>query len=100
MTSADRPEPVRTAQGAVEEQAWGRVQTLYAFCRARSIERLVRAAQDSTNVRRQRRELHVLESMYGKARQHGGIVTNCAVTYFRAQALQDADHPDFLGEWI
>ena len=39
-------------------------------------------------------------AVYCKARQHGDIVTGCAVTYFRAQALQDADHPDFLGEWI
>jgi len=100
MTSADRSGTVRTAQGPVEDQTWGRVQTLYAFCRARSIERLVSAADDSVSVRKQRRELHVLESMYCKARQHGDIVTNCAVTYFRAQALKDADHPDFRGEWI
>ena len=100
MTSADRPETLRSAQGPIEAQAWGRVQSLYAFCRARSIDRLVLAAQDSAKVRKLRRELHVLESMYCKARQHGDIVTGCAVTYFRAQALQDADHPDFLGEWI
>ena len=100
MTSADHSGTAHTAQGPPEDQAWGRFQTLYAFCRARSIERLVIAAQDSAKVHKQRRELHVLESMYGKARQHGGIVTGCAVTYFRAQALKDADHPDFLGEWI
>ena len=57
-------------------------------------------AEDSANVRKQRRELHVLESMYCKARQHGDIVTSCAVTYFRTQALKDAHHPDFLGDWI
>jgi len=28
------------------------------------------------------------------------MVTGSAVTYFRAQALKDADHPDFLGDWI
>ena len=67
---------------------------------ARAIDRLVLAAQEPAHVRKQRRQLHVLESMYCKARQHGDIVTGCAVTYFRAQALQDADHPDFLGEWI
>jgi hypothetical protein len=100
MTSADRSGTVRTAQGPVVAHEWGRVQTLYAFCRARSIERLVLAAQDSAEVRKQRRELHVLESMYCKARQHGDIVTGCAVTYFRTQALKDADHPDFLGDWI
>ena len=100
MTSADRSETVRTTQGPVESQEWGRVQTLYAFCRARSIERLVHAAQNSAKVRKHRRELHVLESMYCKARQHGDIVIGCAVTYFRAQALKDANHPDFLGDWI
>ena len=100
MTSADRSGTVRTTRGPVEDQTWGRVQTLYAFCRARAIEKLVHAAQDPANVRRQRRELHVLESMYCKARQHGDIVTGCAVTYFRSQALKDADHPDFRGEWI
>jgi hypothetical protein len=91
---------VRTAQGPIEDQAWGRVQTLYAFCRARCIERLVIAAEDSTKIRKRRRELHVLESMYCKARQHGDIVTSCAVTYFRTQALQYADHPDFQGDWL
>ena len=100
MTSADRSGTVRTARGPVEDQPWRRVQTLYVFCRARAIERLVLAAQDPVTVRKQRRELHVLESMYCKARQHGDIVTGCAVTYFRAQALKDANHPDFLGEWI
>ena len=75
------------------------MQTLYAFCRARAIERLV-LTPDSANLSKQRRELRVLESMYCKARQHGDIVTNCAVTYFRTQALKDADHPDFQGEWI
>lgn len=100
MTSADASGTVRTARGPVEDQEWPRVQTLYTFCRARSIERLVLAAQDLAGVRKQRRELHVLESMYCKARQHGDIVTGCAVTYFRSQALKDADHPDFQGEWL
>ena len=100
MTSADHSGTARTAQGTPEDQTWGRFQTLHAFCQARSIDRLVIAAQDSAKVRKQRRELQALESMYCNARQHGGIVTGCAATYFRAQALQDADHPDFLGDWI
>ncbi len=98
MSCSERVEA--TAQAAVRPQSWERVQRLYAFCRARAIERLVLAAEDSAMIRKQRRELHVLESMYGKARQHGDIVIGCAVTYFRAQALKDADHPDFRGEWI
>jgi hypothetical protein len=96
-----RPDRVATADHrAVEPQTWERVQRLYAFCRARAIERLVLASEDAASIRKQRRELHVLESMYGKARQHGDIVIGCAVTYFRAQALKDANHPDFVGDWI
>jgi len=82
------------------ELSWHRVQRLYAFCRARAIERLVLAAQDPASLSKHRRDLRVLESMYCKARQHHDIVVDCAVTYFRAQALKDANHPDFLGEWL
>jgi hypothetical protein len=38
--------------------------------------------------------------MYGMARRQQQIVTGCAVNYFRARALKDANHPDFRGEWI
>jgi hypothetical protein len=86
----------------VAPQDWTRVQRLYAFCRARAIDRIVIAQErPSESTTRQRRELRVLETMYGKARQQrNDIVTSCAVTYFRAQAMRDAQHPDFLGEWI
>lgn len=80
-----------------EPQDWRRIQRLYAFCRARAIERIVEASEDQS---RHRRALTTLETMYGKARQHNDIVASCAVSYFRAQALKDAHHADFLGEWI
>ena len=57
-------------------------------------------SSSSASPSKERRDLHVLESMYGKARHHDHVVVGCAVTYFRAQALRDANHPDFLGEWI
>jgi hypothetical protein len=100
MSGNDRTGAAGTSPVAVESHTWERVQRLYAFCRARAIERVVVASEDTIGMRKQRRELHVLESMYGKARQHGDVVIGCAVTYFRAQALKDANHPDFLGEWI
>jgi hypothetical protein len=86
--------------GHVELRDWVRIQRLYAFCRARAIERIIAAKETPEAVVRQQRALSVLETMYGKARQHDRIVTGCAVTYFRAQAMKDAQHPDFLGEWI
>lgn len=89
-----------TTRHAAEPQSWRRIQRLYAFCRARAIERLVLDAQDPASLSKHRRDLRTLESMYCKARQHHDIVVDCAVTYFRAQALKDANHPDFLGDWI
>jgi hypothetical protein len=80
---------------------WTRFQRLYGFCRARAIERIILVDKgDVAGWTKGRRDLRVLESMYTKARQQQGIVIGCAVTYFRAQAMRDAQHPDFLGEWI
>ncbi|MCW2849897.1 MAG: hypothetical protein JWR90_3871 [Marmoricola sp.] len=76
---------------------WARVQRLYAFCRARAIERIVATGGSAA---RHRRDLATLETMYAKARHHDDVVVGCAVTYFRTQALKDAHHADFLGEWI
>ena len=28
------------------------------------------------------------------------MVAACAITFFRARAMRDAQHPDFLGEWL
>ena len=101
MTLREHAQTVHSQRHAVEPQEWWRVQRLYEFCRARAIDRLVVAEQHLASPSKERRELHVLESMYGKARHHNdNIVIACAVTYFRAQALRDAHHSDFLGEWI
>ena len=45
-------------------------------------------------------DLEVLEAMYVQASTHNDVVVACAVTYFRATALRDAHHHEFLGEWI
>lgn len=95
LTERARPAPSRRRE--IEIRDWNRVQRLYAFCRCRAIERIIAAPDDSA---RQRRDLAILETMYGKARQHNDIVINCAASYFRTQAMRAAHHPDFLGEWI
>lgn len=97
MNLMERARPAPINRRDTEIRDWHRVQQLYAFCRCRAIERIVAATDDST---RQRRDLVTLETMYGKARQHNEIVIDCAVSYFRTQALRAAHHPDFLGEWI
>jgi hypothetical protein len=101
MTIMDRVQAAHSHRRTAEPQDWSRVQRLYSFCRARAIERITLAERrDPENTAQERRELRVLETMYGKARQHNDIVVSCAVTYFRAQALKDAHHADFLGEWL
>jgi hypothetical protein len=89
----------------VEPQDWARVQRLYVFCRARAIDRNAASDRGDRPVTSlaQFRDLHTLETMYAKARasrEGDDVVTSCAVTYFRMTALRDADHPDFLREWI
>ena len=81
---------------------WHGLENLYHFTRLRAMDRLRAAEQDRDRhgSGRERHELRVIESMYAHARQHDDIVAACAVTYFRAQALRDAHHPEFLGEWI
>jgi hypothetical protein len=95
-------EPASDTQGgSTSFSNWARFQRLYGFCRARAIERIMRVDErDLTGGTKERRDLRVLESMYGKARQQQDILVSCAITYFRAQAMRDAHHPDFLGEWI
>jgi hypothetical protein len=100
MIFMEHAQALNSTHRPVEPQDWWRVQRLYRFCRARAIERLVLADHDPTSPSKERRDLRVLESMYGKARQHNDVVTGCAVSYFRVQALKDAHHRDFLGEWI
>ena len=86
-----------TTQRSRDVPDWGRIQTLYAFCRVRAIERIIKAGANSVS---QRRDLATLEIMYAQARKQDDVLTGCAVSYFRTQAFRDARHPDFLGEWI
>ncbi len=78
---------------------WHRVQEIYAFARARAIERIVLAEAEHGRSGKERHDLRVLETMHAEARR-GDDVASCAILYFRAQAMRAAQHPDFLGEWI
>jgi hypothetical protein len=79
---------------------WAKVQEIYAFCRARAIDRIATEGQSlgATSLDKFR-DLRTLETMYAKARRHGAVVTSCAVTYFTMTALKDAQHPEFRAEW-
>jgi len=81
---------------------WGRVERLYSFVHARSSERLLEAEQrhDLAAAQVERRSLHAVDAMFTRARQAEGVVLACAVTFFRARAMRDADHPEFRGEWL
>lgn len=78
---------------------WGRVQGLYAFTRARAIERIIVAERDHRSAGKEAHDLRVLETMHAEARRDDDVAA-CAVLYLRAQAMRSAQHPDFLGEWI
>jgi hypothetical protein len=79
---------------------WAKLQEIYAFCRARAIDRIAAEGQrpGATSLDKFR-DLRTLETMYAKARRHDAVVTSCAVTYFAMTALRDAQHPNFRPEW-
>jgi hypothetical protein len=82
---------------------WDRIEELYGFCQARATDRLHEAEQqhEREEARRARHAQGILEAMRAQANKHdNAVVQACAVTYFRTQAMRDAPHPDFLGEWI
>ena len=82
---------------------WDRVEGLFMFCQARASDRLHEAERQHERepVCKARHDLGILEAMHAQAnKHHNAVVLACAVTYFRAQAMRDAQHPDFLGEWI
>ena len=104
-TTFDPPGRRRGATGwgrRASQVDWDRVQTLHAFVRGRACERM-REAERSGDVaagREVRQSLHAIDAMYIQARHGHPVVTSCAITFFRARAMRDADHPDFLGEWL
>ncbi len=81
---------------------WDRVERLYTFCRARACDGIQAAElrHDSRSASNERHCLRTLEGIYAEAQHHGDFMATCAVSYFRVRAMRDAQHPDFLGEWI
>jgi hypothetical protein len=81
---------------------WGRVERVYSFVRARSSERARAAEQchDLPALLNERQCVQAVDAMYTQARRGEGVVAACAITYFRARAMRDAHHPEFLGEWL
>ena len=81
---------------------WDRVETLYAFVRSRALERLREAARsgDVAGRREQRQTIHAIDAMFAQAQFGHPVVASCAITFFRARAMRDANHPEFLGEWL
>lgn len=90
--------PRRTLRHQVD---WDRVERLHGFVRARSLQRLREAQlrRDYQAQRAERDSLHAIEAMADQAHSDA-LIAACAITFFRARALRDADHPEFLGEWI
>jgi hypothetical protein len=81
---------------------WERVERLYSFVRDRALERAGAADErrDLAACSDQRRSLNAIEAMFAQARQGDRVVVECAITFFRARAMRDAHHPEFLGEWL
>lgn len=91
--SSPTPEPVD----------WESIDRLFHFARERAEERTSRAeaVADQETAGLERLALHVMRTLYRQAKQQQErILVGCAVNYFRARALRDAHHPDFLGTWI
>jgi hypothetical protein len=81
---------------------WDRVEQLYSFVRERAVEHLRKAeqARDQAAASAERQNVHAVDTMFAQARQRHGVVAACAITFFRARAMRDAQHPDFRGEWL
>ena len=89
----------RARRGRID---WERVERLYSFVRARALDRAHEAVEGRDFAERSepRRSLHAIEAMFEQARQGDRVVAECAITFFRARAMRDAHHPEFLGEWL
>ena len=94
------PQPGGTTAGGGLD--WHRVVTLHAFVRARAFERLHEAerSRDRSARREHRQSILAIDAMFTQARHGDPLVAACAVTFFRVRAMRDANHPDFLGEWL
>jgi hypothetical protein len=111
----DQDPPVTTTFDAPERQRvtrlngtrpdaidWDRVERLYSFVRERGMERLreARRAHDLEVVAAERQNVHAIDAMFAQARRRQGVVAACAITFFRARAMRDAQHREFRGEWL
>lgn len=105
-TTFDAPRDTRVSRlprrPRQERVDWERVERLYSFVRDRSLEHLHAAleARDSVAMKAERENVHALDAMFTQARKGHAVVVGCAITFFRARAMRDAQHPDFLGEWL
>lgn len=99
--TSSQAHPARTRRRTSQQRIdWARVEQLYAFARTRAEERLAHAERhDADRVSKERAALRTLESMYALGRRSEDMAS-CAITYFRVRAMRDAQHPDFLGEWL
>jgi hypothetical protein len=97
--SSRRDHGFQGVQGARVD--WDRMDRLHFFVRARTLQRLREAElhHDYAAQRTEREGLHAIEAMSDQAHRDS-LIAACAITFFRARAMRDADHPDFLGEWI
>ena len=91
--------PSRTRRERID---WERAERLHSFVKERALERLAEAEQrhDLTALRAERQQVNAIEAIFTQARRRRGVVAACAITFFRARAMRDAQHPDFLGEWL
>jgi hypothetical protein len=105
-TTFDAPQDTRVSRiprrARNDRVDWERVELLYSFVRDRSMERLhaALAARDGAAMKAERQHVHAIDAIFGQARQGHAVVVGCAITYFRARAMRDAQHPEFLGEWL
>jgi hypothetical protein len=105
-TTFDAPQDMRISRlprrARNERVDWERVELLYSFVRDRSLERLhdALAARDGAAMKAERQTVHAIDALFGQARQGHAVVVGCAITFFRARARRDAQHPGFLGEWL
>jgi len=97
-----RSAPGRPRGARPERIDWERVERLYSFVRDRAVERLggARERHDVDTIASERQNVYAVDAMFAQARRRHEVVAACAITFFRARAMRDADHPEFQGEWL
>lgn len=73
---------------------------VYAFARARAVERTQRKGMDLDARRFATSDLRWLQTAYGEAKQAGThAALAAAIDVFRKAAMKDSDHPDYDPLW-